>query len=142
MEEVAIKMIDMLSEKMGIVVDYTTQNVIPYAVELMERIVQYNIVICGLCILVFVIMIALSLNGFRKLLKAHKDAIKNEMSNTLVDYNRYGCEPTPIGIITIILGTVCTLVGFVCIICTINDLIGWYFIPEMKVIEYLNLIAM
>lgn len=43
-----IEVLDYLSAKMGIVVDWTAENVVPYLTDLIERMVSYQIVNKGI----------------------------------------------------------------------------------------------
>lgn len=66
MSDEIIKVLDNLAEKFGIVIDWTSQNVLPYLQELCDKYINYEIwtsvVYLVICLLVFVLL----LNGMRK----------------------------------------------------------------------------
>lgn len=43
MSEEIIKVLDVLGEKFGLAIDWTSENVLPYAQQLMERFIKYEI---------------------------------------------------------------------------------------------------
>lgn len=66
-----IEILDALSEKFGIMIDWTQQNVQPYVQDLMHRVVQYKMttsiisaICCGVVIIISVVLFA---RNFKKI---------------------------------------------------------------------------
>ena len=82
-EETIIRIIDVLAEKMGILVDYSRENIIPYARDLTERYIDYiiiNDIIYIIMILGFNLCFIYGLIKFNRLVKGkEKDIIKSDM---------------------------------------------------------------
>lgn len=124
-----IKVLDNLAQKFGLVIDWTSQNVMPYLQELMSRFIKYKIAIDIVWIIVGVAIFILSIILFKKLQKWKKsdNFSENYYSD---DYALY---------LFGIIGMGCLFIGaIVMIICFTNGIIQHIFIPELTVIKYLK----
>jgi len=144
MEEVAMRLIDLLSEKLGIAIDYTTTNVIPYATDLINRVATYNIWKEYLTAVVLLIITVICAIKIKRIFKSYNETLKNEKSNDMFCYSRPFCNIEPRGL-TVLIGFICCAAFAICLWFAIDSLIsaiGWTFIPEVKILEYVNLISM
>jgi hypothetical protein len=66
-----VEVIEVLCEKFGIIVDWTSENIIPYAQNLMDKVVSYQL---GLSILLLCLIPLLTLGLFFAAMVLHKKA--------------------------------------------------------------------
>lgn len=124
-----IKVLDDLAQKFGIVIDWTSQNVMPYLQELMGRFIKYKIATDIIGIIVGVVMFILSIILFKKINEWRKSNSFN------IDYT----DDYVLLYILGIFGIVCLFAGaIVIILCYANGIIQSIFIPELTVIKYLK----
>ena len=69
MSEEIIKVLDNLGEKFGIVIDWTSQNIMPYIQELMNRFRSYFITSCVIWLILELVLLVISIVIFRGGLK-------------------------------------------------------------------------
>ena len=122
MSEEIIKVLDDLSRRLGIVIDWSSDNMLPYLQDLISRIVTYEIYTSILWLSIFIIFIIVSLFLIRKFIFA----IKNDESN--ID-------------IFLLIISVCLFflaIGIFGSIDEINDIIEAKTIPEKCIIEHIQ----
>lgn len=130
MGEEIIKVLDALSEKLGIAIDYTSDNIIPYAQQLSEKLVNYELVTSIMFIVLNVIPVIVTLVLIKYILKS----IKNKT------YTTKGSEFTVYEVATIF----AAVLSFFCIFFTINiiseaiDIITCITFPEKIIFEYVT----
>lgn len=136
MSDQVIKILEYMGEKIGVAIDWTQENVLPYAEDLIKRFITYNIVECALCILCFAlcgvaaaILIKIISSGFNKAKASRKD-------NWIAIAYSYGdIEPNVGGVFLIIAAGICTLAAVIGIPIMISELIKWIIIPEFQIVE-------
>ena len=130
MGEEIIKVLDALSEKLGIAIDYTSDNVIPYVQQLSEKLVNYELATSIMFIVLNVIPVIITLMLIKYILKS----IKNKT------YTTKGIEFTIYEVVTIL----AAVLSFLCIFFTINiifeaiDIITCITFPEKIIFEYVT----
>lgn len=132
MSDEIIKLLDDLGQRFGIVIDWSSENIMPYLQDLMSRYIKYEIITSIVWLIVFVICSIGMIIAIRKLLKYQQEHNKS-------------CSLYECGIIwpTIISITFMFLIIF-CIIgigCQINDLIMCNTIPEKLIVNYISNLA-
>ena len=128
--EQIIQIIDALCEKLGIAIDWTSENVIPYITTLCGKLINYEI---GTSIAWMVIWLALSIVGIvitKKLHPTFKKRIE-EQRNYEIGWT-IGWVFTIVGLVMINLITICVIVV------QIMDIIKCIAFPEMYVFEYVQ----
>lgn len=119
-----VELLKELANQMGIAVDWTSQNIRPYIVDIMGRLARYEIFTSVIWILFFVIVILISL----KLLKMSYKKSKDEE-----DYwDEEMCGGT-----AFVLGGV-ILFASICIIAQCYDIGKSIYTPEILLIEQLK----
>ena len=73
MSEEIIKVLDNLGEKFGIAIDWTSQNVMPYIQELMNRYRSYFITSCAIWLILELVLLVISIVVFRGGVKQKKE---------------------------------------------------------------------
>lgn len=73
MSEEIIKVLDNLGEKFGIAVDWTSQNIMPYIQELMNRYRSYFITSCVIWLTLELVLLFISIVIFKGCIKGKKE---------------------------------------------------------------------
>ena len=122
MSESIVMVVDKLCEKFGIVVDWTSENVVPHVFDLMNRVVGYEIATSVVAI-VFALVIMVVVGA----LCAHYNKL----------YKTVGTHDG-MSFVFCILFVVCIVVFIVTLILQTDTIIKCVFIPEKVFIEMLN----
>lgn len=118
-----INIMDAISKKLGIVIDWSNNSVLPYIEQLSTRIVNYEkfTSVAGLIFAIIMLIIGIIL------LKKAKEDFENN------DY--YYCDD--VGILYSIIGSVLIMISVVCIIVDVRDIITCLTLPEKTIIEFI-----
>lgn len=120
-----IKVLDSLSEKFGVAVDWSQQNILPYIQEIGDKIVKYTIMKdwagIAVCSLISVLLVVIFTKWF-KYGKKNYEFIGG-----------WDCY-----IIASIFGGIGLFVSFACIIGFVLELIACYTFPEKIILEYIQ----
>lgn len=136
MSEQIIKILEYMGEKIGIAIDWTQKNVLPYAEDLARRFITYNIVEAALSIFAFVIVGIVSIGLFKFYQKCNLKAKKDEEDSFIVTwYSDGSTEPNVGGIFLFIAAGICALAAVIGIPIMISELIKWIIIPEFQIVE-------
>lgn len=126
--EQIIKVLEYLGDKVGIAIDWTAENILPYVEELAHRMVNYQIVNQSIqtgvsFILVIALIVAVVLlmkHGFKQLKK-----------------NKYSCWDLGLMLTGGIGGGL--IVGlFIWLGCSVSELLKWIYLPEFQIVEYIS----
>ena len=143
MSEEIIKVFDYIGQKLGIAIDYTQENIYPYLEDLWHRYVNYEIITRSLWSIIPLVVIIVTIIVLKKLYLSHNEALKGNYDNLLHEKDYRGdAELTMLGS-SLLIGSIITLV--VCIpilICNIQSLIEWLYIPEKCVMQTLGIIKL
>ena len=71
--EQIIQVLDAVCERFGIVVDWSQKNVLPYAQDLMRRIVLFEALTSLMWIVVCVVVVFFAIKLIKKVIKLHKE---------------------------------------------------------------------
>ena len=126
--EQIIKVLEYLGEKVGVAIDWTAENVMPYLEDLLSRFVKFNIVseIMRIIIaLIFVIGVGITTY------KLCKYGIKKLQEDR---YSSWDIGAPLVGIF----GGVCEIMSIIWFFVSIFTLLKWIFIPEMQIFDYIH----
>ncbi len=132
-----IKVLDKVSEKFGIVVDWSSKNILPYIQQLGDRIVKYDLYKSIFWLVLCVIAIIASSSLIKLICKGYKNTkINNEENIFFEDI----CGPSPtfttiILVVFIIFLLVFIIVGF---ITNVNNIIQDILLPEKTIVEFIK----
>ena len=126
---------NMLCEKIGVAIDWTQDNIVPYIMELCKRLVVLNIVeealwlISGIAIIVVIgLLFKAIFKDYKKCHDTCKDTFWWEIS--------CGSVWTKVGTIFVfVIGGGLLIFGMVVIPCSISELIKWTIVPEVQLIK-------
>ena len=126
---------NMLCEKIGIAIDWTQDNIVPYVMELCKRFVILNIVKEALWLVGGIIAVVIV--GFlsKKLFKDYRKCASTR-EGTFWWKEFYGdVSPKTGTAIVFIVGGVVLLFGLIVIPCSISELVKWAVVPEVQLIK-------
>lgn len=126
---------NMLCEKIGVAIDWTQDNIVPYVMELCKRFVVLNIIENALLIIggiVIIVVIGFLFNAiFKDYKKCHdtsKDTFWWEISLERVW--------TKIGTLFVLaIGGILLILGLFTVSCSILELLKWAIVPEVQLIK-------
>ena len=137
--EQVISILDDLSKRLGVVVDWSSENILPYAQDLCTRMTKYELVkhISTLIILIIMMIIGITLLGkvFSEWKNIKKGKLENNDSIYFERVQYRGIELTGIGWTFIIVGSIIMLITVMCIPCCIEDIIECVYLPEKVIID-------
>ena len=133
MSEEIIKVLDNLGEKFGIAIDWSSQNILPYLQDLLERFITYKNISAIIWIVVSVVFIILSITLGVIICKKIK-----KYYNDKQDYYTWESDRNfGYGLTWFCAGTI--ILAFIIILfCNINGIFKNVYLPETIVIEYIN----
>ncbi|MCQ4637686.1 hypothetical protein NE619_13210 [Anaerovorax odorimutans] len=132
-----IAVLDDVSKKLGIAVDWTSENIMPYLKDVSDRIVRLELTTSAIwLILATVLMLGMALIGIH-IYKAYK----TENAESIFT-EKIGCRDTVAinfgAIITLIAAGITTLICFSIMMVQINDIVCCYVLPERVVVDYIS----
>jgi hypothetical protein len=129
MENKFIEAVEYLFKKLGIAIDWSQENLMPYFTELVERLTVRGIAFGILDIVISAVLVVGSILFFVKMAKDFKGE-----KDTLL-WDDYYESFTGLGITFTTIATISLFVGVVFLCTGTVDLIDWITIPEVKVYE-------
>ena len=137
-----IKVFDYIGEKLGIAIDWTQENLMPYLEDLVGRFVKLNIIENIIGIIVFGLILIVSVVCAITLLKSYKKCQAKKEDTMFYEWiRRYSGEGAEAKVYTgfFIAFIVCTFVAAIIgIPCNISELIKWIYIPEFQIAEEIS----
>ena len=144
MSEEIIKVFDYIGEKLGIVIDYTQENIQPYLEDLWHRFITYEIVINSLQFIGSLIITLICLYFILRFFKAKKKAYNGEIDSLFYQessnsYYNY-VELCDSGIVIIIISCILFLIFAILTFFQLLNLIELLIIPEKFILELVKTI--
>lgn len=134
MSDEIIKVLEYLSEKVGLAIDWTSEkiasDIMPYLQEVYHRCVIWGIVQNLVGVFVGAALIVSAIVILRKLLKAYK----GEKENKLFDWD----GPTWLGLILIICVITFSVSGIIVFLVALSDTIDWAIFPEGQILKMIS----
>ena len=132
--EQIIQVINVLCEKFGIAVDWTSENITPYVEVLCKKLVTYEIATSSAIMLIMILLSIASIVATKKLAPIFKEKMED-----LNDWDISGWE---LGAVIGILAVVGINIGtFVTVIVQTMDIIKCATFPEMYIFEYITMLV-
>lgn len=133
MSEEVIKILDDLSQRFGIAIDWSSQNVLPYLQDLMTRLIQYKNIQAIMWIIISVIVFILVGIILRVMLKYIDKYYDRDEYSSVYDEDRVFAK----GFAWFIAG-IFIFVFILVMILNIRGLIQNIYLPEATIIEYIK----
>lgn len=138
-----IKVLDSLGEKLGIAIDWTAENVQPYLKDLMERFIDYKMIINIIGVVISLLIIFLLVVIFKHtVIKSYKRCKENERSTEIWWYSNDGISIEGEVVFMIIAIAMFTLLpSLIALFMNITGIIENIYLPEKALIEYITKIG-
>ena len=124
MSEEIIKILNDLGERLGIAVDWTSNNVLPYLKDLMSRFIKYDIAINVLLIILGIIFLIIAIIAIRKIRKDSKE----------ISYYDIFDE----GLLQVFIISISALIIFYTFLSAPAKIIQDVYLPEKSIYEYIK----
>lgn len=138
-----IKVLDSLGEKLGIAIDWTAENVQPYLKNLMERFIDYKMIINIIGVVISLLIIFLLAVIFKNtVIKSYNRCKENERSTEIWLYSNDGISIDGEVVFMIIAIAMFTLLpSLIALFMNITGIIENIYLPEKALIEYITKIG-
>lgn len=137
MDQQIINVLDDLSARFGVVIDWTSDNVLPYLEDLYSRLVKYLWLTKIFEIIMFAIILFISAVYIYKFIKKIS-IIPSERDSNAFWYDNYYNEMSTMAIIimTVVIGSF--FIAALIMISLVQEIIGLCTIPEAEVLNYIT----
>lgn len=126
---------NMLCEKIGVAIDWTQENIVPYVMELCKRLVVLNIVEEALWLVSGIVIVVVVGFLFKAIFKDYKKC-HDTWKDTFWWEISCGSIWTKVGtIFAFVIGEVFLIFGMIVIPCSISELLKWAIVPEVQLIK-------
>ena len=129
MSEEIIKVLDNLGERLGIAIDWTSRNVLPYLQDLMSRFIDLKNIQAIMWIVISAVVILLTILVIIGTIKYIK---KQDKKSYEYDDKIFIC-----GLIDFVIGIV-AIIFLIILLCNIYGLFQNIYTPELTLIEYIT----
>lgn len=126
---------NMLCEKIGVAIDWTQENIVPYVMELCKRFVILNIVEEALWLVSSIIAVVII--GFlsKKIFEDYRKCADTRDDTFWWEEFLGGVSPRIGTIFALVIGGFVLLFGLIMIPCSISEILKWAIVPEVQLIE-------
>ena len=141
MDKELCNVIDKIAEKIGVAVDWSNENVMPYIQDIMQRYRTMNIVNNIIVMTVCAIMITICVIGADKITKGITNGSQNTVSSIWFDADHrdsYYDDASTFSKVMTALITILFLISLIVFGFATGDLIRWLYVPEVKFLEVLK----
>ena len=138
MSEEIIEVLDYLGSQIGIVIDWSSENVWPQVMDILGRYRLFELVTTGIWLLAEIIMLVCALVIFKKMINSFIDFKKNNESNLWWQKGYCSNYLTGFGTTIMIIGICCAVFGIIGVIFDIGEIFKWLIVPEVKYLEMLK----
>ena len=135
MSQEIINVVNYLGEKLGIVIDWSSENILLQVMDILGRYHSFELVTTGIWLIIELAMLIFAILVFKNMFKNYMTFKKSREANFWW-YNCYGSVcMTGFGFIGLIIGILCIVIGLIAIPFDIEELFKWVFIPEIQFLE-------
>ena len=136
MDKELCNVIDKIAEKIGVAIDWSSENVMPYIQDIMQRYRTMSIVGNVVAIIVCTIIITICVILVIKMIKGIVNGLRNEVSSIWFDAD-YD-EVSNFSLVTSIIIIIPLLVSVIVLCVATGELIGWLYVPEVRFLGVLK----
>lgn len=137
MSKEIIEVLEYISSKIGIAIDWTSENIWPQVMEVLSRYGRYEIMANVITMLVCFILMILCVLVLRVVFKDYCKC-KNEVATTVFWRTGYYGGATDLCVATILFSCIVLLIAFIMCSFSCNDLLRWIYIPEIQILDMLE----
>ena len=131
---------ELICEKIGVVIDWSQENVVPYVMDFFKRYVAYNIVEEILLILFSFALIVGVVIFFKTVIKDRAKCESKKKDTAFWDYYCYseGAEAGLGASLSFVFGSIILVGAIVMFCCGVSELLKWCFVPEFQIVEKIS----
>lgn len=128
-----IKVLEYLGDKLGIAIDWTTENVIPYAGQLFSRYVTLKITYASIGTFIGVVLVITAIAFTTSMIKGYMETNEKHTKNMWYRYSEYWgqVQSNDIIVLGITAAIMCALFSIPTLGCNVSSLLEWIIIPEI-----------
>ena len=135
MSQQIIEVLEYFGDKLGVAIDWTTENIMPYIEQLFKRYVTMQIVTSSVLIAIGAMLCIASIVICNILIKQKMKIDKDKINILFWERGYSSIEPTFFGVWVIVLTIGLCIAGVVLIFCNIMSLLQWIIIPEVPFVR-------
>lgn len=131
---------ELICEKIGVVIDWSQENVVPFVMDFLKRYVAYNIVEEILLILFSIVLIVGVAIVFKIIIKDRARCKSKKKDTAFWDYYSYN-KNVDAGfgaVFSFVFGGAILVSAIVMFCCGISELLKWCFVPEFQIVEKIS----
>lgn len=137
MSKEIIEVLEYISGKIGVAIDFTSENVWPQVMEVLSRYGRYEITANVITLLVCFILMAICVRALRMVFKDYCKYKNEEVSTVFWRVGRYG-GATDMCVLIVAFSYVVLFIAFIVCAFHCNDLLRWIYIPEIQILDMLD----
>ena len=135
MSQEIINVLNYLGEQLGIAIDWTSENIWPQVMDILERYRLFELATTGIWLVIELAMLIFATLAFKSMFKNYMTFKKSGETNFWW-FKSYGSTSlTGFGVVGLSVGILCTALGLIGIPADIEELFKWVFIPEIQFLE-------
>ena len=134
------ELFELICEKIGVVIDWSQENVVPYVIDFFKRYVAYNIVEEILLILFSIVLIVGVVIVFKIIIKDRARCESKKKDTAFWDYYHYD-KDVEAGLgasLSFVFGSIILVGAIVMFCCGVSELLKWCFVPEFQIVEKIS----
>lgn len=135
MSDQIIQVLDYLGEKLGVSIDWTSENVLPYVQTLCNKYINWEIATSVIWIIVGLVLIIPGIVCLKYCIKNFKNYQK--YLENKIEFNQFMSSDDTAYLFGFTSGCL-LIIGFVIIFCQSFDIIKCIYFPELKIYEYVK----
>ena len=137
MSQEIINVLEYIGGKLGIALDWTSENIWPQVMDLLGRYRILQIVISGIWLAVALIALVVFICLWIKIFKAYQTCIKDEQSNLWWDWYSYrgGADKTGFVFTAVLFTVIAAILIIPTLIIEPGEILKWAFVPEIQFLE-------
>lgn len=136
MSEEIIKVLDYIAEKLGVAIDWTAENALPYVQEIIGKYVTYKIIYYSIGLLIGLLLFIVSCVLIKSILCSRANFVKTKETNFWFEPYYSGTPSlTDVGLVITIVTVITAIAGAIAIGCNSTALLQWSIVPEIALLE-------
>ena len=133
-----INVLNYICEKLGIAIDWTVENAMPQAMDILGRYRLFSLVSIGIWVAIKLCLIIATIIVFVKALKAYVKVNATNENNFWWYKSGSYTWVTGIGVTLMMIFGAVGLISLVSFFMDISEMLRWIFVPEIKYLELLK----
>jgi hypothetical protein len=129
---------ELICDKIGVAIDWTQENIVPYVMDLCKRYVAYNIIETVLWILFSIALIIGVIILFRIIIKDRAKCNSLKKDTFWWDYYSYGAEAGFGAVFGFVFGSIFVIISIAMFCFGVSELLKWCFVPEFQLVEKIS----